>query len=74
MADNTDKVIIERSGSGALVAIIAVIVIALVAVGAYALIQNERKKDNAISEAASSVGDAAKDVGDAAKDAAKKVD
>jgi len=74
MADNTDKVIIERSGSGALVAIIAVIVIALVAVGAYALIQNERQKDNAISEAASSVGDAAKDVGDAAKDAAKKVD
>ncbi len=72
MADNNEKVIIERSGGGAMVAIISVLVIALIAVGAYMLIQSKNQKENAITEAAHDVGDAAKDVGDAAQDAAKK--
>ena len=72
MASEPNKVIVEKSGNGALVAILALIVIALVAFGGYSLIQSENNKDNAISTAADKVGDAAQDVGDAAQDAAKK--
>jgi len=65
------KVVIEKSGNSALVAILAIIVLALVAAGAYALIESRNNKDNAIAGAADKVGDAAQDVGDAAQDAAR---
>lgn len=64
-------VIVERSGGNGMTAIIALLVIALIAVGAYFLISRENNKDNAVSSAAQQVGDAAQDVGDAAQDAAK---
>ncbi len=70
MADEPREVIIERSGGG-LTAIVAIIVIALIAVGAFALIQSQNNKNDAVATAAHQVGDAAKDVGDATKDAVK---
>lgn len=67
------EVIVERSGSG-MTAIVAILVIALIAAGAYLLIRSDTNKDSAIETAAHQVGDAAEKAGDAAQDAAKKVD
>ena len=72
MADEPNQIIVEKSGNGAMVAILALLVIALVAFGGYSLIQSQNHKDNAISTAADKVGDAAQDVGSAAQDAVKK--
>ncbi|MBO9575125.1 MAG: hypothetical protein J7494_05265 [Sphingobium sp.] len=72
MANESDKVIVEKSSGGPLVAILAILVIALIAVGAYSLIQNQNHKDASISTAAEKVGDAAQDAGEAAKTAANK--
>jgi len=60
-------IIVERSGGSGMTAIVALLVVALIAVGAYFLISKEGAKDDAISTAAQQVGDAAQDVGDAAK-------
>jgi uncharacterized protein (UPF0333 family) len=65
-------VIVERSrGSGAM-AVIALLVVALIAIGAYFLLNRESAKDNAIATAAGQVGDAAQDVGDAAQQAVNR--
>lgn len=65
-------VIVERSGGSGMTALIAVIILALIAVGGYFLISKESSKDSAISTAAEQVGDAAQQAGDAAEEAAKR--
>jgi len=68
--------VIERRGSGAGL-LIGLAVLILVVVGALYLInQNSREnaKTDAITSVAKDVGDAAKDVGGAAKDTAKKAE
>lgn len=70
MADEHREVIVERSGGNGLTALVAIIVLALIAIGVFAVVQNQSSKDNAISTAAHQVGDAAEKAGDAAKDAA----
>jgi len=74
MAERERETIIVKKSGSAMTAIIAVLLLALVGMGAYALINSEQRKDDAVSTAVQQVGDAAQDVGDAAKDAAKKVD
>lgn len=59
-------IIVERSRSGATL-VIGLMVVAIIAVAAYFLTEQDRRKDNAITTAAEQVGDAAKDVGDAAQ-------
>ncbi|HZV17679.1 MAG TPA: hypothetical protein VFF84_03205 [Sphingobium sp.] len=70
MAEDPKTVIIERRGGGmtALIALLAVIVIAI---GAYMYVESNNDKNDAISNAAHKVGDAAKDTADAVKDAVK---
>jgi uncharacterized protein (UPF0333 family) len=72
MATETKEVIVERSGGNGLMAIIAILIVALIAAGAFVLIRNNDTKDSAITTAAHQVGDAAEKAGDAAQDAAKK--
>jgi uncharacterized protein (UPF0333 family) len=72
MASEPKEIIVERSGGNGLTAIIAIIIIALIAVGAYLVIHDRTAKDNAITTAAQQVGDAAEKAGDAAQDAAKR--
>lgn len=71
VADEPREVIVERSTGGGLMAIVAILVIALLAVGAFALIQSRNNRDDAIATAAHQVGDAAQKAGDAAQDTAK---
>ncbi len=71
MANDSKEVIVERSGGNGLVAIVAILIIALIAAGAFVLIRSDTNKDNAVAAAAGQVGDAAKDVGDAAQEAVK---
>lgn len=73
MAERERETIIVKKSGGAMTAIIAVLLLALVGMGAYALMSSEQRKDDAIGTAAQQVGDAAQDIGDAAQDAAKKV-
>ncbi|MFA7586104.1 MAG: hypothetical protein WCY11_07910 [Novosphingobium sp.] len=64
----------RSSGGGWL---IALVLIALIAIGIYIFAQQSESeviKDNAISEAARDVGTAAENVGQAAQDAAKNLD
>ena len=70
MAEDPKTVIIERRGGGmtALIALLAVIVIAI---GAYMYVESNNDKNDAIFNAAHKVGDAAKDTADAVKDAVK---
>jgi uncharacterized protein (UPF0333 family) len=72
--ESNREVIIERSGGNGLTAIIAILIIALIAAGAFVLIRENSNKNDAISTAAGQVGDAAEKAGDAAQEAAKKVD
>jgi uncharacterized protein (UPF0333 family) len=72
MADDPKTVIVERSGGNGLTAVLVILVVALIAVGAYFFISNESGKNDAISTAAQQVGDAAEQAGDAAQEAAKK--
>lgn len=72
MAGEPDKVIIEKSRNNSMTTLIALLLLALVAVGVYALVQHENRKDDTIAGAAQKVGDAAEDVGDATKDAVNK--
>lgn len=59
-------VIVERSRSG-MTLVIGLMIVAIIAVAAYFLTEQDRRKDTAITTAAEQVGDAAKDVGDAAQ-------
>ena len=72
MATESKEVIVERSGGNGLMAIIAILIVALIAAGAFLLIRSNDTKDGAITTAAHQVGDAAEKAGDAAQDAAKK--
>jgi len=72
MPTDSKEVIVERSGGNGLMAIIAILIVALIAAGAFVLINNKSEKDGAITTAAHQVGDAAEKAGDAAQDAAKK--
>lgn len=72
MATDSKEVIVERGGGNGLTAIIAILIVALIAAGAFVLINNKSDKDSAITTAAHQVGDAAEKAGDAAQDAAKK--
>jgi uncharacterized protein HemX len=72
MASEPKEIIVENSGGNALTAIIAIVIVALIAVGAYLVIHDRNAKANAITTAAQQVGDAAEKAGDAAQDAAKK--
>jgi uncharacterized protein (UPF0333 family) len=72
MATETKEVIVERSGGNGLMAIIAILIVALIAAGAFVLLRNNDSKDAAITTAVHQVGDAAEKAGDAAQDAAKK--
>lgn len=79
-ADNSgsvDKtVIIERRSGSGVGWVIALVLIAGIAVGAYFLSQSGARdavETEAISDAAGNVGDAAQQVGDAAQDAADAV-
>jgi len=70
MAEEPRTVIVERRGGGmtALIALLAVIVIAI---GAYMYVESNKTKNDAVSDAAQKVGDAAQDTADAVKDAVK---
>ncbi|MBT2187060.1 hypothetical protein [Sphingobium nicotianae] len=70
--DDPKTVIVERSGGNGLTAVLVILIVALIAVGAYFLISKETNKNDAISHAAQQVGDAAQQAGDAAQEAAKK--
>ena len=70
MASEPKEVIVEQSSGSALTIIVALVVIALIGVGAYSLIESRNSRDDAIATAAQQVGDAAQKAGDAAKDAA----
>lgn len=61
---------VERSGgSGGVVAVFALVLVAIIAVAAYFMLANDNRETNAVTDAAQSVGSAADSVGDAAKDA-----
>jgi len=70
-SEDPKTVIVDRRGGG-MTAIIAILALIVIALGAYMYVQSNDNKNDAISTAADKVGDAAQDVGDAAKDAAKK--
>jgi len=73
MATEDPKVVIvERSNGSGMTAIIAILALLIIAVGAYMFISSDARKDDAISTAAGQVGDAAEKAGDAVQDAAKK--
>ncbi len=72
MANDTKEVIVERSNGSGLTAIVAILIVALIAAGAFLLVRSQSDKDSAITTAAHQVGDAAEKAGDAAQDAAKK--
>ena len=52
MADEPREVIVERSTGGGLMTIVALLIVALFAVGAFALIQSRDNRDDAIVTAA----------------------
>jgi uncharacterized protein HemX len=70
MAEEPKTVIVERSG-GAMTALIALLAVIVIAIGAYMYVESNKNKNDAISHAAQQVGDAAQDAAGAAKDALK---
>ena len=69
-------VIVERSGGGMGMIVLAIVLLAAVLIGAYFMMNynaNETRKTDAIEKAADKVGDSAKKVGDSAEKAANKV-
>jgi uncharacterized protein HemX len=66
MSNEPSKIYVKESAS-TLTVILALVVVALLAVGVYSFVQENRKED-AATVAAKQVGEAAEDVGDAVKD------
>lgn len=72
MTDHDERpttMIIEKGGNGPGWAIVALLFLAVLMVGAYLMISNDNRETDAITGAARQVGDAAQQVGDAAKGA-----
>jgi len=70
MADNQgrDTVVVDRGGSGGGMAMIAVVLLIAVIIGAYFLLnqsKNDNLRTNAVTQAAHDVGSSAKKAGDA---------